>query len=1492
MFKRKIGRKSKAFILTVILCTISIFFSSIPVYRADTFTNVNEATEYATIRLNELRMQYSSSQKELGNMPTLIKLYAQFIIVLDFVENNVMKNTTSGYDYILSQSLYNEYVNYADSMAREINKLYNGAEYDGEDGANPISTSIENRTVEFWLNDLKKGSFTLPAKNKTSNRYRDEIVHIFNDYIIKMFEVTTASALSLSAIEEIPQSMSEEDINKVINTHKGALSNLTVAHSTILSNITAWNTITITGASQNKMNDPGASAPSWVAEMVKQIQNSGTSDGKAPGSVTLKNANSVLAMLTNTEMVNGELVVEGDTPNLTNLGYVLIASGCVYDPFVSTAGNDLYIETVREFITSEEQWDNATNIIKKAVSMKKPLYVASARETSSSGTASDAATYRLALLSDLMDLTEYKEDKVLQFSVLKGQMSPSTVDSSTYEYVQSFGTSGSTTTELENGTVEVTDSTQSGNAAADSKYTTVGSTSLVAGNSEMTEPVMYASSLNGSKVSNDERESKVLGNTTSAILYNARKDAKNNNSLINADKGMLFLNGLGDVVLSDDTVILPAIANPTLYNYDNLLVTLATKDSSGSVLRRNGTEFDYDGEQEKGYYPYTATFMNHTPEVKISGESQDKLAFANGKNKNKFVIFALPFADITDGIGYRTMVSKITSASTEKASIDSKQSTIIPLNIHTLSVGEEGYEKNNASPFRIFELGQKLSKNLIGMAKNASNKYFYKDEVYNSSKIPFFPIVEGDNLSDLLTVTAPLVTSARRYIAVTQDGSDEWLASGTFKVDYLIENMISEALLGTQYASTIAKNAISSYEDIVNDSPRRFEKFLTGVTEDIIKVLGRIDGVLAMHTGYENTVFADIVQFISVYYVFIAIILVVIVATKFLQNKLSMPYMLFISAIVVASFEIYVSVLPTFLPEAYNFFVNDLVENVSWNSVYNAAENYSETYLTPNRVSANGEEKPYTSTVTLYQLSNQDIKNAAARLGVDEIQIKTGDIIYLDEAAGIFLEGNRIKMSLDTALSNKTLRGLYKSQWDALEADQNITLDPIEVVDINENPYQIRYVNGAVSLDSYYTPYNEFIQYFVNNLNTMSSIFNIQRNTFNYDKNLSKDAFMVNSYIHSGLFLDPGNWETLQDNIVQDSLTEGDYSLTSIKELVEKSFQNPDDWLGMANWILTPTDDMKETLWARTLQQNGYYENNWTPTDKMNDLITYVNNHTQKFIVNNVDLINYCSDENAIKLISLFATTALCDRASQFTSWMYPNYLNSADIELEDVLYASMTTLQDRNMVVEDSLVATIAYVYGVVGLLLLIVVLFFSNIFIFVLTYFVPILYLLLGLMLVFKLVVARDTATTVKGYLKISIFTIILYFIYNCSLTVASKLGHHWFALIFVSLSSFLCCWFLAFTIMSVATNVTDLGNASLKANLLRASNMVTAGVSSKLHAKFKNMFATHNTQVAPAAVYNNYGHKQSIDNMPVSRGTRNVRNYKPKNTYSPYRKKHIGE
>ena len=122
----------------------------------DTFTLVDDAKENVSIYLNQTQIAYKSELKEKGNMTQLLKYYVRYLIAMDYISNNVVETSNGRYDYVIGQQEYQTYVQTLGTMSREINSIYNGAENENEANDKASVTSIQDKTVEFWLNDLSK----------------------------------------------------------------------------------------------------------------------------------------------------------------------------------------------------------------------------------------------------------------------------------------------------------------------------------------------------------------------------------------------------------------------------------------------------------------------------------------------------------------------------------------------------------------------------------------------------------------------------------------------------------------------------------------------------------------------------------------------------------------------------------------------------------------------------------------------------------------------------------------------------------------------------------------------------------------------------------------------------------------------------------------------------------------------------------------------------------------------------------------------------------------------------------------------------------------------------------------------------------------------------------------------------------------------------------------------------------------------------------------
>lgn len=1242
-----------------------------------------------------------------------------------------------------------------------------------------------------------------------------------------------------------------------------------------------------------------------------------------PNNDDVARVQSALELLSNAVYEGNDIVIPDktlDDAELTVIGYTALAAGVVYDPFVSIAGNESYFETVKYMLDGleESNIDKVERLLHEAYTRKKPVYVIDGSKNAWSNGDSLATApsgdYRYAHLSDLLQATE---SVTRVYTVALGGMEPSSVDSSTWVYMQGNSKTSSTTVGADTtiAGVEATDDNVEIKKNSTGGTSTVAGSTLVATSQEMSAPIMFSSgtktaSWNANFEGSASGYAAGLGGLTTMIVHNAAQDAKSNPAVQHPEDYLLFMNGLGDIVLDDGTIVLPAIANPAIYNYDaiqysvestwsiagailgtagtalgaiagGVAITAATAASGGASLivligvctaggaaggagglvlgdatnaMLNGSSEDslaeilnvYD--ETQAYYPYTAAFMNHYPSVLIN--TAGKLAVSNTNDTGKYTVGI----DSNGNILARPIAS-LNNKTQANLEYSGGGVTIAPIQGLSFDVTENSRAVGTALPYI------NGSDGTFSTRFNTARKFDYfmvKDSIFSGDDQAFFPL--NDDIADLkdsyLKLSGPLVTSAKRYLLERKPTEDATTHHPTFNVRRYVVDMCGQGLLGTQYAETLQKNYQISYDEMVQDTGNRLLTFFVQLVESAINTLGSIDGVLAIKNGYENKFFNMLVQFIQQFYLLIAVALLAIVAIKFMRGHYNFIFVMFVAALCFCGFELYANWMPTLIPSLYNFAVNDAVEQIAWNTTVVSAESYSETYLDSNRRdTTTGALKPYTATITLYKMTQSDMEDIAGRLQVTPLEIKSGKVIYLDESAGIFVQGDSIKMSVDKLLTNNTMRGLYFTQWEELSSGITSTDDFITPVtndsDKVGNPYSIQLTQPYVSLEAYYMPYNEIERAFMVNLNAFASVFRFERNQFNYGKNLYKDAFLFNCYTNSGIFTAPGDKEVLRENIKVGSVLGGiDYGTDddNVQGLlnriyggnsIEPLFKYPDDWLNVAAVFRSPSANMKESLWGKMLQDRGWYNWDWeiTDPDALGDLVAYINNQTKQFVIKNSAQLNYCSDENAIKLVSLYATTCFTHYVSQFGNWLYPNYLNAADIELKDVLYGSMTTLRDRNIASDGTVVNTVAHKLGVFGVIFLLIITVLATVFVFTVTYLVPVLYALLGIIIVYKLINDQNSLGLVQGYVKVTATTCVLYLIFSLSLRLVEVGGYAWYGYLGCALLMYLCCYFLFWVCLSVVQNVGEMGNDVLGQNLLRGFDNITRGAVRKLTANTLN-------------------------------------------------------
>lgn len=1186
---------------------------------------------------------------------------------------------------------------------------------------------------------------------------------------------------------------------------------------------------------------------------------------------------------------NGVYISDGtDKITLTTVGWAVLACGVVYEPFVSHAGDTNYKETLKCFV-GEKYQEDLYRLLREAYNTRKPLYYSENPASNWWGLEElqpfDVATCYPATLATL-----FHDDKSLQraYFMIKGTMRTS-YDSSTFEYVQSMrkdSLQDGNTIELDQG--QNNSAVSNGSSGFGGEFATTGGVDVTLSKEQVTRPIMFTTGrANTFQSTSGKGLYAGIGGLTELILVNARQDCKSD-LFDRADQEYLFVNGLGDIVLSDGTIVLPAVANPALWNYSTNYMTTETERDfwglgghipdwvgdagewasekiaeimnnyndyrykyglgpSGTVSTSNtdedtvveGTIGDVEYPAGVNYYPYNVAFSNHYPRLRIGVEGAAVTATSKA-DIGKMVLSQ------TDSIA---VVSTIED-------IKDNGSVVAPRNNEIKAMPIQGMcfapGQDETSVVGMYTMGFSTAS-----GEAAWHIWNGKDTMFvapafklASTGQPFFPLLldNEDVLDSYIEISRAVALACMRYMTSGVDSTTRSDA-GTANIELWVEDMVGQAMLGNSYSEQIIKNFKIDYESIVNDQHNRFVIFIRDIVKNALDTFGHIDGVLAMKDGYTNKFFNIIVGFVQEFYIILLVIVLLVVAIKFLRGRYNMVYICFIGLFAVASFQVYAVWMPTAVPAVYNMFVNDIVEDIVWSSITVKAEHYSYTYGNSSRVDAmTGAPRPYTATISLYKLTNGEIETVASRLNEDVSDIQEGKIIYLDRTAGIFLQGDTIKMSVDSLFVNNTLRGLYETQWASINANVE-EIKPIDVT-IDGNPYIVKLTEPYVSLEAYYTPFCQFERAFVVNLNNFTNIFRIQRNSNNYGDNLSKDAFLFNAFTNSGIFLDPNSDTTdttLMQNVNVEDIT-APY-MADVVDVVMKChlYLDPfEDWLNLRSVFVNPSDAMKESLWGKMMLRRGYYNSDWSMNEEQEEaiasLVKYINEHTKQFVIRNQNQLNFCSDENAIKLTTLYATTCFTHRVSEFGYWLYPNYVNADDIELVDALYGSMTTIRDQNTAMSDDVVNVVANRLGLLGLLMLLLIVVLSVVFIFVMTYLIPILYVLLGAIILFKLGGDDGSFGPVKGYIKVTAVTVVLYCCYSVGLRCVKWYGYQWYGYLLCAIVSALCVYFLSVILFSIIVNPLEMGNDVLLKNMFSALNRLTGNRLNRLTTNNLTVNANH--------------------------------------------------
>ena len=922
-------------------------------------------------------------------------------------------------------------------------------------------------------------------------------------------------------------------------------------------------------------------------------------------------------------------------------------------------------------------------------------------------------------------------------------------DTNTTDTTQSDTNTADTTTDEENSeesstTITTTTTTPAVESTQEKKYdldTATYSYDEVTDENIMTQPVLFYGT---------EYE-RAVDNTTSMLLKNILKNASALSIIKSKSSRFLYMNCYGDIVTDDNLVILPGASNPLLYN-DNA-----------------------------NYNPYTVAWMNNYPSNITNSEN---LQFTSKNDVGKYLAMA------------NTMDEDYADADVSAYLVNGDDSIDETSEI-TLAKLQREFYANSVDSLNILSTGRYA----IGSYQNWKNSDLYAWSSIVMKKTPLvddkiiFPYVPKDDTDG--SIGAAIASNL--YTFYTKDASESGSTS-KLNDNYICHNFIFCNSNGTNNPVGYAKNFQLQYDTYVKNTLERFTTQLIDLSNSLFSKVSKLDGVIGLKNTYTDPILGNLLGTIRQYWIPFCFVVTLIFLAAFMKMRrdlIESTIMVIVSLAVTYAF---VNIVPIYLPLAYNSVINNVNENLTYQILGTSAEinDIEDTHVSS--VGDDGDFLNQTTSLTLYKVSTKDFADFANSLNVEQSQLLGGKKHIIDQASGLYAEGDKLKISADVLFNTLPITGSYE--------------------DSGEGTYTLKATKTVSNNLDYYAPYYQIVDGFVDKLNSLAQIYDIPRKTTTYAQSTVKDSYLVYSFVNSPVFTTPGNYEqgeVEETNSSDADQEEEELNNKTVKEELTKEFGSGTDFLGIGDLVYNLGDSEKKTLWAQTMRKNGYYTADWEPVkDKLNALVVYVNYQTKKFIYDMSDEVGSMSDDTMIKLISLRALVAFTQQASEYGDWLYPYCINYDEYNLGDIVKCIYTSDYNKYINLDMDIVNYVGNDLGWFFLIIFDIDVVLMYLVVFILKLLVSVLYVALATLLVVKLFTQNDLKAPITGYLKCNVIVFALFTVLSLCIVGVSKLNGSPIALFVTLLVLVLVTYVLVVLLNSLIKGFATLGNETVNAKI----------------------------------------------------------------------------
>lgn len=1435
-----------AFIMAIVVITTTV--SPIAMVTAEK----NEESIYISYYEDYLRalddrcsdyQEYLSSSTGTGQYALLFELrilsaymmYAQFMIQYDSDFGAGVKTNSEIYEQDLSMwvNLFNESYGEKSEDFKEL-KLednFDGINHANGDSANKKANEAFKKNIievipnylKELLKDIQDEITTANGNQKTIKRIKKQNATLVSN-IYAICEYVLEAKSDLAAYTPIKMPESTQPANSM--THKKYT--------------LEWKDVTV----EEAYNGVFADYPDLLAEAQKLNLNEATQE-----EIEIDLTKPLIENLSNAVVMDGNVEMP-KIPHLTLLYYAIMAASSVYVPLQSYAGSTEFQEALKSLTNDKEVQAEMLEFYSVVKDLRKPLYK---REINADGVPDGTAN--IVTIQDFVDdikngnsgayctiLGDFIYDSESGSWVYKqSDFRTSDADGESYDAVEDNSQSTISVTDSSDvellvedsfdptsNDVDVTESTaqwvsptrNSPNTVEEEESTTVPATTTITEKKEESTTVsssttetnpgvvdnamMYAYT----EITDDTKMSEAVylygvdyyredDNLTAMLLYNVIANSANLQFISDKSTRYLYMNAFGDIVTDDNLIVFPGIANPILYR------------------------------DTESYNPYTAAFMNSYP---MCYKTSSVFKLTNKMDIGKYIIVkqaeSKPKAEVSYYAVKTNSISSIQDAE--------------PIRVRKmyLNFSVDGSAKEKLLKYQRLIFGAETQ-------WTEKNKVFsYTPLVSNkTAKVAgslLFPYVTSDDTPDKEAAKA---IAQNLYWYLTSDTKTGKQSETTkFNENYILHYFLNSGLGGTNNPKGYSQNTLEQYTKYVKNAPERFLSSLKGLSENIWNFTSSVQGVIGLRESMQSPILGTILMVCRSNLIFFFLLATIFLVVVFARRKLDLFQLLIKLVVSLLVSYCCITVVPTYLPMLFNVVINNVSENLTYKVLALRTEGEAVGIL-EEKVDENGEAVFNSESITLYKAGVLNYEDFVKTMGGDESELIGGKIKVVNQNAGIFAEGDSIKVSTSKLFSTLKIRKHNGA---------------------DKGYYRLKAYKTVSNNVDYYTPFYQFTDEFIQELNQMNKIYDISKNVITYSNGVMKENFMVYSFINSPIFLTPGEYETnwYTEGLDAKEIEALQSSNARLTKKLEKAFggtTQASDFLRMTDWIAAPTEAMKKTLWCQTMQNNGYFDEKWNPDyERLNALVDHVNYQVRKFIFEMEDQIGQLSDETMIKLIALRATIDFNQQISEFGHWVYPFSLNYGDFTLGDVASAVFVSEYGKYVSMDFNAVTYVGDKKGWFPLLVMDILLVLMFIVVYVVQLLLPVMYVLLCLTIIGKLIMQGDTKIPIKGFTKCMTAVMAGYSVFALGLALVEKLNGSVVSIYAILAICFLLLYVLFAVISALVFNLADMGNETINAKFSFLSGSQKSG-------RFSNQFVSNlrAKRSVRESRQSRFGYRQNYDN-----------------------------